>query len=588
MRVLDSRRLTGPNLHAREPGAVAELRVAADEAGEVEAFVERWRVALARALDHLGWQARGHVRVFEDEAGGRGVELMLTAAVDRLYAATEVNEWAIARASRLAQDEPGRDELGELAALAERAAAEQAARAGALELIERAEAEGVPWLIDDEELSLGYFFAARVWPVGELPRPEQVDWPARAAAEARLAVITGTNGKTTTTRLLARMARLAGHHVGNTSTDGLFVDEQIVDAGDWTGPGGARAVLRDPKVDFAVLEAARGGLLRRGLGVPRCEVAVITNVDRDHLGEYGVFDLASMAAAKGIVARAVTAGGRIVLGADSAPLVEWARATAGSGELAAPIVWVSSAPDSPILAQARREGGEVWTVEQGFIVRRRGAESERWCEVAGVPMSFGGRARYNLENAMCACAAAIGLGLPRPTIVAALREFGRDPGDNPGRARCWRLGVPGGGQVEVLVDFAHNHAGLAAITELIRALDRPTTLCFGMAGDRPDEDLIELGASLAAARPKRVILREQPNFLRGRELGEVPARLAAGLERAGYPAARTSLAEGEVGSVLAALDEAEDGELIVVLAHTEREELPRFLSEHGAAPTQLD
>src|SRR5690606_21846820 len=355
------------------------------------------------------------------------------------------------------------------------------------------------------------------WSISALPTVDAIDWS--SFRRRPLALITGTNGKTTTTRLLARMLREHGLRVGNTATDGLCVDERLIEAGDWTRPGGARALVRNREIDVALLETARGGLLRRGVGVPRADVAVITNVARDHLGEYGVHDLAGMAAAKGVVATVVDPDGRIVLCADSPALVDWARAR----ELPAPIVWFSLDASHPILAGASTE---IWTLLDGDLVRREGEVVTRLCAVEQMPLSLGGRARHNVANALAAAAAARGLGVADPSIAAALREFGSRPDDNPGRARIWVIEVEPGKQVRVLLDFAHNLAGLAAIAELVRGLpgwdpgSRPA-IGFGMAGDRSDDELRELGAALLQFRPGGVILREQPHYMRGRELGEV-------------------------------------------------------------------
>ncbi|PRP92452.1 Cyanophycin synthetase [Enhygromyxa salina] len=574
--LVDSRRLTGPNLHCRSAGAVVELRFGAGV--DREAFIGRWREALARALTALGWTAELHARPFESPEGLRGAELMFSAAVDRLYAATEVNEWAVAVARLEAEAEPEPAAMARLAAVA---AQEQAERRGALALIAAAEARGVPWLIDDDELSLGYFADSGRWPVAALPEPESLDW-SRLRGRA-IALITGTNGKTTTTRLLARIAARQGVRVGNTSTDGLCVDEREVESGDWTGPGGARAVLRNPAIELALLETARGGLLRRGAAVSSCAVGVVTNVASDHLGEYGIFDVEGMAMAKGIVAKIVAPGGRVVLGADSPALVAWAAAQ----ELAAPIVWVSSEPDNPVLAEARARGGEVWTVVEGGVVRSVGLERSELCRVDEMPLSLGGLARHNVQNALAAAAAARGLGFDDAAIVAGLREFGARPEDNPGRARVWQVTRRGGETVDLLLDFAHNLAGLEAISELVRGLARRPLLCFGMAGDRGDDQLRAQARALVSFRPRRIIVRELGSHRRGRAPGEVPRILDQALRAAGLDPGAILHTESEVASLDAALELAEPGELVVVLVHTERDAVDAWLREHDARPGRL-
>jgi cyanophycin synthetase len=579
--LLDSRRLTGPNLYGRKPGAVVTL--AFDDDDDPAAFIDRWLAHLGRGIAALGWTADVHVRSWQSE-GRRGAELMFTASVDCLYAATDLNDWAVARA----RGEP--EPADALEIIAESARFQQTRRRGLVELLAAADARNVPWLLDDDEVSLGYFGRCVRWPLGlarELPSPSEVDWSrlqARAGASrhGQVALITGTNGKTTTTRLLARIARLAGFHVGNTSTDGLYVDEQLVEAGDWTGPGGARAVLREPKVEIALLEAARGGLLRRGAGVRSCSVAVITNITHDHLGEYGIVDLDGMAAAKGIIATIVEPQGAVVLGADSPALVAWAHAQ----RLPAPIVWFSLDPAHPVLAQAQGVGAEVWTVVDGHIVRIAGAQTTRLCRADELPISLGGLARHNVANALAAAAAARGLGLADAAILAALREFGARAEDNPGRARMCEVKRPSGDRVRLLLDFAHNLAGVAAISDIVRGLGRRPIVCFGMPGDRSDEDLRAIAAALTSFDPRQVILRELPDYARGRDPADVPRLLEQGLRAVSdVPIAHAC---GEVGSLELALAGAVAGagaepcDLVVMLVHTERDEVDAWLRERDA------
>jgi len=579
--LVDSRRLTGPNLHTTRPGAVAEVRFEASGEAEPEQVVARWRAALELAVAELGWEAQTFARRFVDGEGRAGAELMVTAEVDQLYVATDLNEWAIAVASGVLP-------ALELDAIAERGSDERAARAGALDLVLRADAEGVPRLIDDGQLSIGYFGEAQIWALGEdapaLPTPDEVEWA--RFSDPPVAIVTGTNGKTTTTRLLARMVHRDGRRAGNTSTDGLYVDEHLVEAGDWTGPGGARAVLRHPEVDLAVLEAARGGLLRRGLAVQRCDVSVITNVEADHLGEYGVFDLEGMAEAKGIVARATKFDGLVVAGADSPALLAWiqARIAAPRGSesgLDARVALFSLDPQLKALVAHHDAGGEVWTVVDGWMVRRREGGTRKLVPVADMPLAMGGRARHNVANALAAAAAARKLGIEERAIVSALLEFGREPEDNPGRARLWSVPSRGPDKVDVLVDFAHNLAGLEALAvmvgEMAEARGRAPILSFAMAGDRSDDELRALGRALRRFAPRILVLREQVEYLRGRPAGEVSTLLAAG-----YGLDGVELAADEPAALDVAMRLAEAGDWVVLLAHTEREAVAAWMRERGA------
>ncbi len=584
MDLVEARRLTGPNLYDRRPGAVAEVRFSSSDV--VEPALACWREVSENALARLGWTATRHWRRFGDAQGQPGAELMITAPRDRLYATVALLEWTIARAAGLLHlhDPIGDEPLEQVVALAANEARE---RAGALELIEQAEREGVAWLIDDECFSLGHGSRCRTWPLPRaiddpLPAPDTLDWTSFGRPLPTV-LITGTNGKTTSARLLTRIAKLAGHRVGNTSTDGVFVDEQLIEQGDWTGPGGARLLLRRPDVDFAVLEVARGGMLRRGLGVTSANAALITNVSHDHLGEYGVHDLDALARVKAIVTSVVGRGGRIVLGADSSPLVAWADMR----PFPAPVVWFSPDVDHPVLRAHRSAGGEVCTVVDARICYCRGWGIEPLIPVNEIPLTFAGRAKHNIANVLGVVALARALGFPDMATVTALRQFGSDLKDNPGRARAWTVPLPGGGSFDLLLDFAHNQAGLAAMAELVNSYRRSVIVSFGIAGDRRDEDVRALGQALLRFEPSHVILREQEDYLRGRERGVVPPLLGEGVTRAGYPASQVSYVDNEPQALDRARELARAGELVVLLVHTDYEGVGKWLAEVGARPTSL-
>jgi cyanophycin synthetase len=253
-------------------------------------------------------------------------------------------------------------------------------------------------------------------------------------------------------------------------------------------------------------------------------------------------------------------------------------------------VWFSLLCDSSVIRDALARDGEAWTIVDGMLARCEGEAITKLCAVADMPLSVGGRARHNVGNALAAAAAAHALGVPDMIIAAALREFGSQPEDNPGRSRLWVLPCDDGREVRVLLDFAHNLAGLAAIAELVDGLNgiagliAPTRIAlgFGMAGDRSDEELRELGAALMQFEPSWVILREQPHYMRGRKIGEVPALIEQGLREANFDPARISRAADEVASIEQAIEAG--AELIVMLVHTEREAVARWLQAHGARP----
>ncbi|MCE9572770.1 MAG: Mur ligase, partial [Deltaproteobacteria bacterium] len=420
MRLVDSRRLTGPNLYAREPGAIAEVAWDAawlDAGGDPDHAIATWRRQFARMGVPLYYAAA----VVAARRYHGGAALFISGAWDELLPATEINEWAVASAAAVIA---GEAELPLEPTFTAIQAALEAARRPRLEaLVRAARAKDIPLLIDDTRLTLGSGADLIELPADEiLPAPEDIPWA--ALARMPIALVTGTNGKTTTTRLVARIARLAGRHPGNTSSDGVAVDERFIERGDWSGPDAARLVLRHPGVDLAVLEVARGGILRRGLAVESVDVATITNVSADHLGSYGVDDLATMARVKAVTAQVARTA---VLNAEDPELV------AIAATLTVPVIYFALDPDHPVVAEHVRRGGSAWIVRDAAITHVHGGRERRVIAVTDAPITFGGRAAYNLANALAAAATATALGLPDDAVIAGLRTFTSSPADNPGR-----------------------------------------------------------------------------------------------------------------------------------------------------------
>ncbi len=429
-----------------------------------------------------------------------------------------------------------------------------------------ARARDIPLLIDDTRLTLGSGADLIELPADEiLPAPEDLPWA--ALVRIPIALVTGTNGKTTTTRLIARMARLAGRHPGNTSSDGVAVYEQFIERGDWSGPDAARLVLRHPGVDLAVLEVARGGILRRGLAVESVDVATITNVSADHLGSYGVDDLATMARVKAVTAQVARTA---VLNAEDPELV------AIAASLPVPVIYFGLDPDHAVIAAHVRRGGSAWIVRDGAIAHVRGGVERRVIAVADVPLTFGGRAAYNLANALAAAATATALGLPDDAIVAGLRTFTSSPTDNPGRGNL--LDVRG---VQVLVDFGHNPAAVAGVLALARSLCTGRLfVSLGMPGDRPDDEIVAVARAIALARPYQVRVLELADYLRGREPEVVPRMLREAMIAAGLDGGAVLATAGEVAAVGEALEVARPGDVVLVLVHLD-DDVYRLLAERG-------
>ncbi len=265
--------------------------------------------------------------------------------------------------------------------------------------------------------------------------------------------VTGTNGKTTTSRLIAHLARTAGKVVGWSNTDGIYIDGELVEAGDYSGPSGAGRVLAHENVEIAVTETARGGILLKGIGLTRNDVSVVTNVSADHLGLQGIDTVDQLAEVKAVVARITRKDGWAVLNADD-PRVFAMRAVVKARP------WVFSRdPDSPAIREVLTSGGRATTVIDGWLsVMPADGDPDPMIELVDIPLTLAGLSRFNVENTLAAASAALAVGIPRDVVVAGLRTFLPDVEHNPGRMNLFSIG-----EVSIVVDLAHNEAGLEAL-----------------------------------------------------------------------------------------------------------------------------
>jgi cyanophycin synthetase len=363
-----------------------------------------------------------------------------------------------------------------------------------------------------------------------------------------------------------------------TNSDGIYVRGQLVEAGDWTGFGGASRVLAEPGLQLAVLETARGGILLRGIGYAANDVAVVTNVSADHLGLQGIDTLDELAEVKGAIVRITRRDGWAVLNADD-PRVWAMRKSTRAGWYA-----FSLDPASEGVRQALDRGGRAAIVRDGALVLlRANGPARRLAMVDEVPVTFGGVSEYNVANALAAAAAADAVGIGSRRIATGLRSFTLDADSNPGRLNLYeRRGVL------VLIDFAHNEAGLRGLLEVSRRLsvDGRVRIAIGTAGDRTDEILHNLGA-LAGAGADDIVICEKHHYLRGRELEPMNRILRAGVAAAGYsrevPAFPTELA-----AVQALVKRARPGDVVASMTHVERVEIRDWLTSVGFVPVSAD
>jgi UDP-N-acetylmuramyl tripeptide synthase len=342
----------------------------------------------------------------------------------------------------------------------------------------------------------------------------------------------------------------------------VFVGGHAVALGDYSGPDGARRVLRHPNVRFAVLETARGGILRRGLAVERANVAVVTNIQADHLGEYGIENADDLAETKLVVARAVCRGGTLVLNADDATLMAAAKRLPHA--VAARCALFARECAHPGLVELRARGGSTCAVRDDELVLHHAGQERVLGEVVKLPLTLDGAAGYNVANLAAAVLAGAAIGLPPSAIANTVRSFGAVPQDNPGRLERWRHHG-----AQVLIDFAHNPGALDQLLRTARAL-RPQRLCLllGQAGNRDDEAIAELARTAAGFAPDGIVIKELPLMLRGRALGEVPVLIRDALLKAGVAAERIRTEPDEETAARKLLDTAGPGDVIVLPVHT--------------------
>lgn len=341
-------------------------------------------------------------------------------------------------------------------------------------------------------------------------------FPPGTPSRIPIIAITGTNGKTTTTRLTAHIYRQTNKVVGYTTTDGIYIDEYLVEKGDNTGPQSASVILKDPTVEVAVLESARGGILRSGLAFDRCDIGVVLNVAADHLGIGDINTVEQMAQVKSVIAETVSPDGYAVLNADD-PLVA-AMAERVKGKVA----YFSMNADSSIIEDHIRRGGLAAVYENGYLSILEGEWTLRIEEAVNVPVTMAGMAPFMIANALAACLAAFARGVDIELIRQGLRTFQLSADQTPGRMNLFHLG-----SYHALVDYAHNPAGYEAVGAFVSNWQGEKRGVVGGPGDRRDEDLILLG-QISARVFDRIVVKEDDDR-RGRERGEVADLIIKGI-----------------------------------------------------------
>ena len=405
-------------------------------------------------------------------------------------------------------------------------------------------------------------------------------FPGGSPSRIPVIAITGTNGKSTTTRMVAHIMQQTGTKVGFTTSSGIYIDGELIMDGDTTGPKSARVVLSDPLVDVAVLETARGGLLREGLAFERCDVGAVLNIQPDHLGLKGIETLEDLAHVKSLVVEVVDDAGYSVLNADD-PLTTAMRDRAG-GKIAFFSMQGSNAPEH--LARHIAAGGLALVCEPTLVgdelVVYDGGQRLPLIRARDIPATLGGLARVNVQNALAAAAIAFAAGAPLPLIRAGLASFTASYEQSPGR-----LNLYDGHPFRVLLDYAHNPSGLEHLMDLIANI-RPTggrvIGVVGAAGDRRDQDIRQMG-ELAGRTFDELIIREDDDR-RGRPVGQSAQLLIEGARSVNFQGGNLRVILDEREAVDAALRAAHQGDLVVVLG-TEVEDVWQQIRQFDATST---
>ena len=406
------------------------------------------------------------------------------------------------------------------------------------------------------EVNAGPGFRMHLAPTTGLPRnvaAPVIDklFPNGDIGRIPIIAITGTNGKTTTTRLLAHIAKMNGHRVGYTTSDGVYIQNRLLMTGDCTGPTSAEFVLKDPTVNFAVLECARGGLLRAGLGFKKCDVAIVTNVAADHLGLKGIHTVEQLAKVKGVVPETVLPDGYAILNADDDLVFNMRR------NIDCNLALFSMDENNPHIKALQRKGGITAVYENGYVTICRGEWKMRVMKAENIPLTYGGKAKFMIQNVLPAIIAANVQGISIEDMKAALETFIPSASQTPGRLNLFKFN-----DFSILLDYAHNPAGMRALQAFTDELD--ATVKVGIIagiGDRREEDNNEMG-SIAAEMFDEIIIR-QDKRLRGKTEEELIKMLDDGIKMKD-PNKKTTIIPSEREAILYAVRNAVKGSLIIL------------------------
>ena len=558
----DGRRLTGPSMIWSKTGAILDILI---KDIEMDLVLDCWHRQLQHLLLQIGWQDREiRHRRFEN-----GFNLLIEAPIDQLYSAVLVLEtnWYFCCCELLAIKVE--DETALIQEI--RNSIEDESNPALLELQQAAAKHEVDFLVDDDEVSIGHGEGCLCWPVDAIPALDQIPWS--EVHDIPVALITGTNGKSTSVRLLDGIARAAAKTSGVTSTDFVRVGNDVLDHGDYSGPGGARLLLRDKRLQVAFLEVARGGILRRGLPLRRARAALVTNIASDHLGQYGVNTLEALTEVKFAVRKTLAEDGVLVVNADDENCraymdkVEWDNTC-----------WFSLNREHACIKQQIDTQRRCCYADAGSIVYFDGNETHIVCEINQIPMTIGGAALHNVRNALGAVGVAASLGYTVDQMRQGLTRFHSDEHDNPGRLNSFALN----NGARAIVDFAHNAHSVEAVANTVQRMSaQKKWVMFGSAGDRSDEDMIAIVRAVCSIDPDHVVIVEIERYLRGREPGEVSEIMKQACLDAGLSTAQLHFADSPLKGVQLALVELQADDVGLFLVLDEREEILAYIKNYS-------
>jgi cyanophycin synthetase len=378
-------------------------------------------------------------------------------------------------------------------------------------------------------------------------------YPPGKPSRIPIIAVTGTNGKTTTTRLMAHIVKNNGYRVGFTTSDGIYVQNHLMEKGDTTGPISAEYILKDPTVEFAVLETARGGILRSGLGFSRCDIGIITNIQEDHLGLSDIHTLDDLARVKATVVRSIKKDGWAILNAEDDQCLKIAN------ELSCNVAYFSMDENNPKVVQFAKEGKIVAVYENGFITIKKGEWKIRVERATHVPLTMGGKAKFMIANVLAATLAAYLQGFKTEDISLSLQTFIPSAAQTPGRMNIFEFK-----KFKVLIDFAHNPAGYKGVEEYLSSVEATKKIgIIAGVGDRRDEDIKEC-ATIAARMFDHIIIRQE-KYLRGRTEEEIIGLIMEGIAASGRTITHEIISK-ETEAIKHAIDTAEDGTFITALS----------------------